>query len=103
MLRRHAADWDKREMPVQAECCRQAARHMEGNERDLLAEIAELRKDAERYRWLRTQHTYDGRGEGGNAGCWFVMAGREAVPCDPGSLDDCIDEAMKAGVNSASA
>lgn len=29
MLRRHAGDWDKRDMPVQAECCRQAARHME--------------------------------------------------------------------------
>ena len=29
MLRRQAADWDKREMPIQAECCRQAARHME--------------------------------------------------------------------------
>jgi len=29
MLRRHAGDWDKQEMPVQAECARQAARHME--------------------------------------------------------------------------
>jgi hypothetical protein len=29
MLRRHAAEWDKRDMPVQAECARQAARHME--------------------------------------------------------------------------
>lgn len=29
MLRRHAHDWDKRDMPVQAECARQAARHME--------------------------------------------------------------------------
>ena len=35
MLRRHAAEWDKREMPVQAECCRQAARHMETRELDL--------------------------------------------------------------------
>ena len=29
MLRRQAGDWDKRDMPVQAECARQAARHME--------------------------------------------------------------------------
>ena len=29
MLRLHAGDWDKREMPVQAEFARQAARHME--------------------------------------------------------------------------
>lgn len=29
MLRRHAGDWEKQAMPVQAECCRQAARHME--------------------------------------------------------------------------
>ena len=29
MLRRHAAEWDKQAMPVQAECSRQAARHME--------------------------------------------------------------------------
>lgn len=35
MLRRHAAEWDKREMPVQAECCRQAARHMETRELEL--------------------------------------------------------------------
>lgn len=35
MLRRHAADWDKREMPIQAECCRQAARHMEQRENEL--------------------------------------------------------------------
>ena len=34
MLRRHAGDWDKRDMPVQAECCRQAARHMETRELD---------------------------------------------------------------------
>lgn len=29
MLRRHAIEWDKQCMPVQAECARQAARHME--------------------------------------------------------------------------
>jgi hypothetical protein len=29
MLRRQAGDWDKQAMPVQAECARQAARHME--------------------------------------------------------------------------
>ena len=29
MLRRQAGDWDKQGMPVQAECARQAARHME--------------------------------------------------------------------------
>lgn len=29
MLRRQAGEWDKQGMPVQAECCRQAARHME--------------------------------------------------------------------------
>ena len=35
MLRRHAAEWDKQGMPVQAECCRQAARHMETRELEL--------------------------------------------------------------------
>ena len=29
VLRRQAGDWDKRDMPVRAECARQAARHME--------------------------------------------------------------------------
>lgn len=29
VLRRHAGEWDKHAMPVQAECARQAARHME--------------------------------------------------------------------------
>jgi len=29
MIRRHAAEWDKQGMPVQAEAARQAARHME--------------------------------------------------------------------------
>ena len=40
MLRRNAGEWDKREMPVQAECVRQAARHMEKREQALAAEIA---------------------------------------------------------------
>ena len=35
MLRRHASEWDKQGMPVQAECCRQAARHMEQRENEL--------------------------------------------------------------------
>lgn len=35
MLRRHAGEWDKQAMPVQAECARQAARHME----ELQAEV----------------------------------------------------------------
>lgn len=35
MLRRQAADWDKRELPIQAECARQAARHMERRELEL--------------------------------------------------------------------
>lgn len=43
MLRRNAGEWDKREMPVQAECLRQAARHMEEREQALAAEIATLR------------------------------------------------------------
>ena len=29
VLRRHAGEWDKQAMPVQAECARQAARHMD--------------------------------------------------------------------------
>lgn len=29
MLRRHAVEWDRQGMPVQGECARQAARHME--------------------------------------------------------------------------
>ena len=40
MLRRHAFDWDKREMPIQAECCRQAARHMETRELELKHSLA---------------------------------------------------------------
>ena len=35
MLRRYAAEWDKQGMPVQAECCRQAALHMETRELEL--------------------------------------------------------------------
>ena len=35
MLRRQAGEWDKQGMPVQAECCRQAARHMETRELEL--------------------------------------------------------------------
>ncbi len=35
MLRRQGSEWDKREMPVQAECARQAARHMETRELEL--------------------------------------------------------------------
>lgn len=43
MLRRHAFEWDKREMPIQAECCRQAARHMEELQASKDAEIQTLR------------------------------------------------------------
>ena len=43
MLRRQAADWDKREMPIQAECCRQAARHMEELQASKDSEIQTLR------------------------------------------------------------
>ena len=42
MLRRNAGEWDKLEMPVQAECLRQAARHMEEREQTLADEIATL-------------------------------------------------------------
>lgn len=35
MLRRQAHEWDRLEMPVQAECARQAARHMETRELEL--------------------------------------------------------------------
>lgn len=52
-------------------------------------------KDAERYRWLRHQHTYDGKGHS-DITRWFVQAGREPVPCDPGVLDETIDAAMAA-------
>lgn len=48
MLRRHAADWDKREMPVQAECCRQAARHMEQRENELEHALIVARETLER-------------------------------------------------------
>ena len=40
MLRRHAAEWDKQGMPVQGECARQAARHMEERERELMQALA---------------------------------------------------------------
>lgn len=61
----------------------------------LEARIAELEKDAARYRWLREQHTYQEEFADQGSFRWFVMAGREPVPCDPGSLDDEIDAAMK--------
>lgn len=35
MLRSQAADWDEHQMPMTAECCRQAARHMETRELEL--------------------------------------------------------------------
>ena len=40
MLRRQATDWDKQGMLVQAECCRQAARHMETRELELKHSLA---------------------------------------------------------------
>lgn len=40
MLRRYATEWDKQGMPVQAECCRQAARHMETRELELKHSLA---------------------------------------------------------------
>lgn len=43
MLRRQASEWDKREMPVQAECCRQAARHMEVREIELCHKLVDAR------------------------------------------------------------
>lgn len=46
MLRRNAFELDKQEMPVQAECLRQAARHMEELQ-------AALEKDAARLEALR--------------------------------------------------
>lgn len=52
-------------------------------------------KDAERYRWLRAQHTYDDECIDGYAR-WFVQAGKEPIPCDPGALDECIDAEMAA-------
>lgn len=61
----------------------------------LKAEVEALRKDAERYRWLREQHTYDGEGDS-DITRWYVKAGREPVPCDPGALDAEIDAAMAA-------
>lgn len=65
-------------------------REMDWRER---AEAAEA--DARRYRWLREQHTYDGSGDSDIAR-WFVQAGREPVPCDPGALDYEIDAAIDA-------
>lgn len=57
------------------------------------AEIARLREDAERYRWLRDQHTYNGARD--SVARWYVQAGCEPVPCDPGALDSEIDAARK--------
>lgn len=59
-----------------------------------------MEKDAKRYRWLRAQHTYDGEGDSDIAR-WYVQAGRDPVPCDPGALDDEIDAAMAARVGAA--
>lgn len=47
MLRRQAGEWDKREMPVQAECARQAARHMEMREIELCHELVNVRETLE--------------------------------------------------------
>lgn len=47
MLRRHAAEWDKQGMPVQAECCRQAARHMETRELELTVTGETLDKECD--------------------------------------------------------
>jgi hypothetical protein len=61
-------------------------------------DIATILHDARRYRWLRAQHQYDGKGEWDSeaaANRWFVMAGKEPVPCDPGALDAAIDYEMK--------
>lgn len=59
------------------------------------ARQAALERDAARYRWLREQHTYDGEGDS-DIKRWYVQAGREPVPCDPGALDAEIDAAMAA-------
>lgn len=48
MLRRQAADWDKRELPIQAECARQAARHMEQREVELQHALIVSRETLER-------------------------------------------------------
>lgn len=61
----------------------------------LIAEAQKAGKDAGRYRWLREQHTYDGEGDS-DITRWYVQAGREPVPCDPGALDAEIDAAMAA-------
>ena len=64
------------------------------------AELAAMRRDAARYRWLRDQHTYDGEGDS-DITRWYVQAGREPVPCDPGALDTEIDAAMAAAAPGA--
>lgn len=60
------------------------------------ARPSEDARDAERYRWLRSQHTYDGEGDS-DIRRWYVQAGREPVPCDPGALDAAIDAARALG------
>lgn len=70
------------------------------------AEIDRLRKDAERYQWLRSQHEIDdAQSSNNNYGKSYpprtmtVFAddgedGLEPLPCDPGSLDAAIDAAL---------
>lgn len=48
MLRRHAAEWDKDGMPVQAEGTRQAARHMEQRETELEHALIVVRETLEK-------------------------------------------------------
>ena len=50
MLRRHAGEWDKQGLPVQAECCRQAARHMETRELELKHALAVTGETLDKHR-----------------------------------------------------
>ena len=63
---------------------------------DARAEVKALRKDAERYRWLREQH--EGRGDTDPDALAFCVFNQDLAPvsCMRGHLDAAIDEAMEA-------
>jgi hypothetical protein len=58
------------------------------------SELAELRRDAGRYRWLRVRKHMD------IAACWFLPSeppfGRANTPSTPTEIDAAIDAAMQA-------
>jgi hypothetical protein len=88
-------------MDYQAEIASLVARldATQANERRLIDELAALRKDAERYRWLLKNYA---RGDGYDAIDAALNDGKPEIQLSP-AIDAAIDAAMQASVTSASA